>query len=643
MVKLKLREGVILVGAPEPEEEFKPQSEAEEELLEFDNTGYRAGGEGMARWVEDKVYVPIYPEGEDIATWTAIKHLPDTPNPQTGKSYKTMWEEQKKILNVALKMNMGRFLHRQIVLCWMRGEGKSLLACLIQLWKFFNWPRQQIMLGANSKDQVKFVHFDIMRDIIRHSPQLFEYVGGERNILEKEIRIKDTKNRIQSLLRSISSFSGIVSNITGYTFSEIFDMKNPKFYTQLHGSIRNIPNAIGVIDSTVSDKLHVLYRLYDNFMQKKTSLLHFSYRSSKNSDPDDFWNPNMDKAQLNDYEVNFPFGEYERYFQNLWSAGAKQVFTDEMVEETGFIGIDGERLNSEKVRSELERKNHMMEVIDDVAAKGFGDGVEETQLKIEQIYHRLEPVDSIYTLKDRYNAPQMATIDDLTKLGDLFDTDWSILAGTDFGDPYATRSIARTMLFIIAKGLPGSRSNPHLAILAEASPKYIHFVLHVMNVLDHSLDSVKDVVDEAHQEFMGVDTFCSERFGAWDAGKWCEERDIAFEPIFPTYDRQKEGFKEILITVREGRFKCPILAVSGSKKKDILREEMPVFNHDAEKKWFGSPEKGQKFGVQDDAMFAAAWCIYGGRNLGIDDFRIRHRQISFGEFSANKALTGSYA
>ena len=107
------------------------------------------------------------------------------------------------------------------------------------------------MLGANSKDQVKFVHFDIMRDIIINSPNLLRIVG-RRNLQEKEIRLKDSKSNIVSVIRSISSFSGIVSNITGYTFSEIFDMKNPKFFTQLDGSIRNIPNAMGVIDSTVS-------------------------------------------------------------------------------------------------------------------------------------------------------------------------------------------------------------------------------------------------------------------------------------------------------------------------------------------------------------------------------------------------------
>jgi len=49
------------------------------------------------------------------------------------------------------------------------------------------------MLGANSKDQVKFVHFDIMRDIITFSPKLLAIVGGKRNLQEKEIRLKDAK------------------------------------------------------------------------------------------------------------------------------------------------------------------------------------------------------------------------------------------------------------------------------------------------------------------------------------------------------------------------------------------------------------------------------------------------------------------
>src|SRR5512137_1761161 len=182
---------------------------------------YRDGAEGMIRWCEEFVYVPVYPEGRDIADWILIGNLPKEKSKKTGKSYWDMWENEKRIFRQALVMEDGRFKNRLIVFCWMRGEGKSLAACLIKLWKFFCFPRQKIMLGANSKDQVKFVHYDIIKEIILNSPGLRKHIGSA-NIQEKEIRlVNKATNGVESVIRSISSFSGIVSNITGYTFSEM--------------------------------------------------------------------------------------------------------------------------------------------------------------------------------------------------------------------------------------------------------------------------------------------------------------------------------------------------------------------------------------------------------------------------------------
>ena len=351
---------------------------------------------------------------------------------------------------------------------------------------------------------------------------------------EKEIRLRNEKDQIVSTIRSISSFTGIVSNITGYTFSEIFDMKNPKFYVQLDGSIRAIPNALGVIDSTVSDKLHILYQLYTGFVTGKTKLVFFSHRMSKTGDIEDYWNPNMDSEQLADYEHKFPFGEYERYFLNTWSAGSKRVFSDEMVEEIGFLGADSILLNHHTIKELLEEKNRRIEVMTDAEGKGWADGAEETQLKIEGIYSRLKPVENVYTLKSSFNLPKRAGIEDLVALSEMFDTNFSIIAGVDFGDPYAVRGYARTIFVLYAKGLPGSKSTPFAMVAPETSPKYIYFVLNVAYIDDHSLDVVKNELEIAHEEFDGVDTFCSERYGAWDAANWCEARDIKFEPICPT-------------------------------------------------------------------------------------------------------------
>jgi len=611
--------------------------------IETKRVNYRDGGDGMIQWCNDYVYVPIYPEGSDIAVWYPIGNLPDEPNPETGKSYKDIWENQHRILREGLKMENKRFIYSILVFCWQRGEGKSLIACLIQLWKFFNWPRQQIMLGANSKDQIKFVHFDIMKDIIAFSPKLLAKVGGKRNLQEKEIRVKDSNGNVRSLIRSISSFTGIVSNITGYTFSEIFDMKNPKFFTQLDGSIRNIPNALGVIDSTVSVKTHILYTLYENAKKGKTKKVYFSYRYSKDGNLKDYWNPHMTETQLADYRAKFVFGDFERYFLNLWSAGFQRIFSDEMIEGTKMIAADNEMLNNTKIQKLLKEKKHLIEVASKVEEKGFADGVVETEEKITQIYSRLKRVDSIYSLKDKYSSSNMATMNDLTELSNLFDTDWAILVGADFGDPLAVRGLARTILTVTAKGLPGSRSKPYTFLSEETAPKYIYFVLHVALIENHSADIAKEILEEVHEEFDGIDTFCGERYRLENFEDWCKDRDIAFESVYPNYERQKEAFKELLLAIKEGRWKCPSLAIAGSKKEDIRDEEMEVFDHDSGKKWFGSAEKMEKYGIQDDFVFSSAWTMYGGRTLGVDSFRSRTTNTFFGMFMPQKGLLGDYA
>ena len=65
---------------------------------------YRNGAEGMIKWVEDKCWCEIVPISTDInaigdvKVWFPMSNLPDTPHPETGKSYKQIWEEQKRIL-----------------------------------------------------------------------------------------------------------------------------------------------------------------------------------------------------------------------------------------------------------------------------------------------------------------------------------------------------------------------------------------------------------------------------------------------------------------------------------------------------------------------------------------------------------------
>jgi hypothetical protein len=607
---------------------------------------YRDGAEGFIIWCEHKVCIPVYPPGSDIPIYFPIGELPDNKHEETGRSPKDFWEHFKEIAREALEMENNRFKYNLLTFCWMRGEGKSLFVCLIQLWKFFNWPRQNIVLGANSKDQVKFVHFDIMVDIIQNSPKLLADLGGQKNIKEKEIRMKDGDGQVRSIIRPISSFTGIVSNITGYTFSEIFAMKNPKFFTQLDGSIRNIPNALGCIDSTVSDKTHVLYKLYVNaLIEKKTKKVFFSYRRSRmpDGDPADFWHPYMTKDQLADYKAKFPFGEFERYFLNMWEAGQVRVFTNPMIEEVYALGCDGQMLNHKDLRYLLNKKQEVVEAIETIAKAGLTPAIADLNLKIDDIMARVAPVESIYKLFGQPDdVSQMLALQDLNALGDKFDTDWAILAGSDFGDPYAQDGRARTILYLIAKGLPGSRSNPNIYLQQAASPPYVYLIIGFFNIRDHSLGAVKEILDKAHTEYEGLDSYCSERFGNWDSQAWCEERGVKFEPVFASYDRQKECFKGLYEIIDEGRLKSPQILVPGVSMNNILSEELSVFMHDPLKRWFGSPRKMEKYGEQDDSIFALGWGLYGGRELSSDEFRIRRSYQNFGWTVPNKANLGAY-
>lgn len=519
----------------------------------------------------------------------------------------------------------------------------SLLACLIQLWKFFNFPRQQIMLGANSKDQVKFVHFDIMRDMILNSPELLNIVG-KRNVQEKEIKLKNKRGDIVSIIRSISSFSGIVSNISGYTFSEIFDMKKPKFFTQLDGSIRNVPNALGVIDSTVSAKEHVLYKLYSNSKKGLDKLTYFSYRCSPEGNAEDFWNAEMTQEQLNSYRTKFPPAEFDMYFKNIWESAAHKMFSPAIIEAMHYIGYQGtlgqhdlvlaackEQIKVDKKYEKYKNNPFMLQRLDAVG----------NTLKMRYC----QPTSDIYSLKNEYNLPKMCTLEELHKLGELYDTDFAILAGVDRADPMKKdlTSGARTIITLTAKGLPGSKSDPSIYMRNDKQVlKYFYLLLALVHVERNDIDTIKETIELGIDTYDGVDTLCTERWGMWDIGKWCEDNNIIFDPLVASYLKQKEGFSELYNLVHEGRYKVTTCGHVGFKSDDLLKEEFLMFDHDPVNKFYGSPEKSEKKGVQDDCMFSANWGLYGGRLITVDDFHERGKNVTLGQFFQNKRLIGKY-
>lgn len=610
---------------------------------------YRNGGQGMTLWCEENIRVPVYPEGADSPQWTYMGDLPKKKHSITLRSYYDMWQVQKEELCRALEMDSEkRFIHRLIILIKPRGDGKSLEAVLIQLWKFFCFPRQRIMLSANSKDQITFSHYDIMRDLIKNSPKLHSIVG-KKNIKEKEIIIKDSKGAPISIIRCISSFSGIYSNITGFTFSEMFDLRNETFFSQIYGSTRNMPNALGVVDSTVSRKDHILHRLYKSYINKKDPKLFVSYRYSKEGHHSDYLNPNMTPEQIASYRATFPRQDFYRYILNLWTAGSNRYFEPEQVEATRFIGLD-RQVGRHKEVIELLKKKNKMEEIETRLIDNFGntDAIlpYSSEDAIGAIDERLWSIDSIVPLRTKHGEAVFVNLTDFEELSRLYDSNWVILAGVDRADPESQRSSARTIEVIVAKGAIGSRSMTYTAATAI---QFIYIVIYVAHIEDHSLDGIKEQTLLAQQEMKGIDKMTSERYGMWDLVNWCTENDIPYEVLYPNPERQKTAFGELYHLYNTGRIKIPTLAVYGSKGDDILEEEALMFEYNIlykdsfaskKKSLFGSAEKFKRHGVQDDALYALAWAIYGGRELGFDDLREIKGETWFGDIYQPEELEG---
>lgn len=599
---------------------------------------YRNGGEGCIKWAEDNICVAIVPPGSVIPIVTSLSKLSNEINPETGRSYRSMWEEQKKVLRECLRMRRGRFVHRLIVFCWQRGDGKSFLTCLIKLWRFCCWPRQKIMLGANSKDQSKFVHYDIIRDLILNSPNITKAIGRD-NVKIKDITLRNHRKEIISEIRCVTSFSGHFSNITGYTFSEMYAQKNNDFFVQIDGSVRNIPNSFGVIDSTVSSKQHQLFRLYETWLSGKDPTLYFSYRCSKNGDSADYLHPDMTEVQLNSYRIKFPLGDFERYFLNIWSAGAENVFTEAMVKATQVAGVDGAIGNHGAVIQVIDKQIEIVESMVKISKKL--EFIHDRQGELEELDRRIRPMTELYQLSTPQQQPRIASMVELEKLTETYDTDWSVLVGLDRADPMKTRSPAKTIATALAKGLPNSRSK-HMVFEEGQIPHYLYVRLAIANLEHHSMEEMKQFINECDQEYDGVDMVTGERYGIWDLAVWCEGKDIDTNILFPNYGRQRSAFIELYTLYATGRFKGAPSAVPGAKGSDITQEEPLAFDHDHDAKKFGSREKSERYGVQDDLMYADGWCIYGAKALGVDDFRARRGSQFFGQLYQTPGLYGRY-
>lgn len=624
----------------DPFTDFKDMTPAEQEQhirarIKF----YQMDPLGAETWIGDHVHTNILDFEIGVERWVPLGDLNKmmTPHPVTGRTYYGMWKWQKEnfIRPATARDEHGQLLHHSVCNVQPRGEGKSYQTCLLILWRFFCLPAQTIILGANSKDQSKFALYDILVKMIRNSPRLMEIIGAD-GILEKEIRLKNFKGEVVSRIIAVSAFTGIYSNITAYAFSELFDMSNPKFFYQLDSSRRNIPNSQGYIDSTVSEKGHVLHTLYEaSPLVKNTDPgILFCYRFSNQALEKDYLHPCNTQKQLDSFRTKFTPPEFARYFKNTWTLSDTSVFKPALILAQRYIGMNGVL----GLQSQVMKNCQMIVKLEEEQEE---DDLRDNRSQIDLLKSELMPLP--YTLEQDFH-PRCISMHELEYLGDLYDTNWAVGVGADIADPLKDEinKGAQSFISFIVKGLPGSRSQPDLHLTLKDNARYIYFLVHLVHIQSNEAAEIQEKLEDFAYEFGSIQTFCSERWGAGELRKYCEENNIQIELISPTYDRQRTGFNEFYRLAASGLFKIPETVVRGKETDDVLKEEQLAFRHDVTKKWYGSPTKGNPKGVQDDAMFSVCWGLYGLREITPDDFGTHNGRIFMGQVVTNKDVLGKY-
>jgi hypothetical protein len=584
---------------------------------------YQSGPDGCCAWMSDNMCAKIIPKGSKVHQWVLLKDLPNDKD-KYGRSFMGMWKRQQEVIQEALALDgSGNYKHNLICLVWPRGLGKSFLAIGLSLYRFFCFSYQKIYYSANSREEIATLHYNEAKTYILNSPKLVEIVG-ERNVQEGKIKIIVGAKTSMNEIKTLPITSGIVSNASVVTQSEVFKMEDDNFFAMWYGSLRGTPNALGIIDSTASDKEHWLYKkLYLGAKKNPNGKIYFNYFGFKNPEAKKFWHPDITTEELNSYKIVFTKYNFRRFFQNLWGIKKDGLFAESHLKAISYLGANGVPINHDVVVKQLETIKEKSKVLH---VQRLQPNPNRRQELAEIARDQLMPVreyidlggyteDKETTLRQPAYFPKLT---DVKKITDLLNTDrFSLLVGIDRAQPNKVgTSGARTIVVWMAKIPAGAVFNGLI------DDPFLYFMLGVAIVGNSMTSPIILLLDRIHREF-SIDFISADSYLFGDISTWCDVQHIPWQSKTATLPVQAQGFGALITAIHNGLFKAPPIPVGGSSSGDILREELRTFDELGQHKQsgvkrYGSPTKDKPGGVQDDCIDAIGTAIFGGLGITTD-------------------------
>lgn len=509
----------------------------------------------------------------------------------------------------------------------------SIVTVLLFLFRFFNLPNEEIFLVANSEKQTAHLLYNEAKKLIQWSPSLISTPGLE--IKEKGIFLMGGKKEVVSKIEIMSVESGTRSNATCFAFSEIYKMSDEGGFAEIVGSIRFVPNAWIIIESTVAVKGHVFQRLYESFIEGKDPLLYFSHYA------DEHHSPTYSADELKSFETIFLPGDFNRFFRNRWEDAATGLFDEHCIFEMGVIGYGSKLGPSPEMTEAIARYVDLRRTFNNL------DGA----IDISHIKNEMLNIRSMFkTVDDYISIPVTSNM--LDRIMNEFNCEFIIGIGIDRAKAMNKRS-DRTAMVTTAK-----------AILDETH--WVAFVLDIFlpegGVNDD--ESLKDRILRNTTEFGFISRIHIEEYQGKDLYSWCIANGYDAELVPQSYKRQESMFTTLYRQIANGLYKCPTVPfwtddndrvydyAPPSGMDDIFRVELEAFEHiparDNQKtgrfgscyKYGATGRRKKKGEPKDDVVYAAGHSI-DAANAG--DIQASASNVSFGNADFNMDTIGAWA
>lgn len=201
----------------------KPESVLEQKILEW-----KKPPQGFFQWLQDV--------------------QPRIPSSKGGFEPFIIQDFQREFIENALSTDENGDYKYQTIVCSMpRRHSKTVLMALLVIWRFTLNPTENVVVMANSSNQVTGVSFKLLRQILLNTPFLREQVGFE-NIQHQKIEYPALQSQITAVSTNISGLYG--QRITCAWCTEIHSCPDPEAINVLASSLGDTRNSMLLIDST---------------------------------------------------------------------------------------------------------------------------------------------------------------------------------------------------------------------------------------------------------------------------------------------------------------------------------------------------------------------------------------------------------